>query len=178
VLDTVADGLKNVLSGKPASRKVPALNASRPTLHHGDLHVGSSLHVTSVLVVTGNLTVDGFLRDCGPDSTIVVGGNLRARNLYTDGQLCVRKLLKVDGIVYGYYNDNTLSASVIQAPVVVSDEHDIQAQVKAKVYIENGDFRGTEPALLKRLIPEVVVRGAVDNERLEEWLVAGESVLR
>jgi hypothetical protein len=102
----------------------------QPFFHHGDLAVHGNLSVLSRFLVTGDLTVAGCLGDAGPDSRISVGGNLRARGVDTDGEIYIGGALEAE-VVYGYYNDFTLTADVVQARLVIEDDHGMAADIDA-----------------------------------------------
>lgn len=94
----------------------------------GDLVIGGDLRVVGALVVTGNLVVGGTLSDCGPDSRIVVLGDLRCRSLSTSGSIAVAGDVLVRDALWACYNDDTLEVcGRLEAGIVVSDDHAIEA---------------------------------------------------
>ncbi|MEV0354545.1 hypothetical protein AB0H71_00615 [Nocardia sp. NPDC050697] len=75
----------------------------------GDLHVRGDLDPAAagafLLVVTGDLTVDGVYTDSDdPETFLLVGGDLRARDVVTAGWLEVGGDLRANRVV-GDYND-------------------------------------------------------------------------
>ena len=92
----------------------------------GDLEVQGDLDVVAVLVVTGNLVVDGTLSDCGPESRIVVLGDLDCQHLFTDGWVLVGGNVRTRGMIYGHYNDDALEVlGDIEAGIILTNEHSI-----------------------------------------------------
>jgi hypothetical protein len=154
------------------------------TFHNGDLHAKRHLTVHAPLVVTGNLVVDGVMSDAGPDSWILVGKDLTARALYSDGELHVAGAITARELVYGYYNDHTLAAAEIRAPVVIGDEHDIDATVKADVYLDSdryqqGRGKGVRARLAALFVPDVLDDdGGLDTEEVFDRLRRGKPVRR
>lgn len=94
----------------------------------GSLTVKGDLQVVAPLVVCGDLVVDGVLRDCGPQSKIVVLGSLRCGALRTTGEIWVLGSLTASRYVWGHYNDNVLEVvGSIRAAMVLADDHAIEA---------------------------------------------------
>lgn len=156
---------------------------SRPFFHHGDLVVRGSLHVQSRFLVTGALTVEGCLMDAGPDSRIAVGADLRARGVHTDGELYVEGDLDAD-VVYGHYNDFTLTADTIRGRLVVEDEHCVAADVEAEHHFdldtyEQGYGDGVQERLRAVLVDEVFDgEEMLDHYALFDLLRDGRPVFR
>ena len=96
----------------------------------GDLHVQGDLNIlNAALVVTGNLTVSGCLSDCGPDSRVVVMGNLNAMKVQTSGWMIVGGDAIVSDAVFGSYNDDSLEVhGTVRASAVITDEHSMVAK--------------------------------------------------
>jgi hypothetical protein len=173
--------LRDVAPEDKAHKKTAMSNLTvkAPLFHHGDFEVKGNLVVQAPLVVTGHLTVHKSLRDCGPDSRIAVGGNLRAANVYTSGDLFVGGKLTSKGIVYGQYNDNSLVAKAISARVVVADDHDIQAKVEAaELYVDIDAGEKKWKALAKLLSEDLTADGELDRDALEEAMLAGRPIFR
>lgn len=148
--------------GRKKSVRVLAGDAeiNTPFFHHGDLHVEGSLYVTAPLAVTGSLKVKGYLRDCGPESKVIVGGDVSLHSLHTSGEFHVGGDIDATGIVYGYYNDNTLSASKIFARLVIEDEHSVEATVESPHHFDidryaQGYGKGVLEELQNLLVPDV-----------------------
>ncbi len=145
----------------------------------GSLHVQGDLEVVARLVVCGDLRVDGALIDCGPQSQIVVLGDLHVRSLQTTGEIWVLGSLHAARYVYGHYNDNILEvAGRITAPVVLSSDHGIEAGelvVEARPPPDEGSridvFDLADPghlAVLAEIVPpEAWVDGELAIEALE-----------
>ena len=94
----------------------------------GSLHVRGDLRVVAPLVVCGDLVVDGGVLDCGPQSVIVVLGDLRCRSLRTTGEVLVSGALDADTFVWGQNNDNVLEVhGTLRTAVLMSDDHAIEA---------------------------------------------------
>lgn len=107
----------------------------QPFFHHGDLVVQGNLRVATRFLVTGDLIVAGCLGDVGPDSCVAVGGDLRARGVDTDGEMYVGGTLEAE-VVYGYYNDFTLTADTVRGRLVIEDDHGIAADVDAETHYD------------------------------------------
>jgi len=161
-----------------------------PFFHHGDLHVSGHLRVSTALLVTGSLTVDGCLTDCCHDSLVLVGGDLTARAVLTDGEFHVAGILSAD-IVYGDYNDHSLIADEIRARLVIEDEHCVAASVLADVHFDIDDYEGgygegVQDRLRELLVDEVFTQAddddddqpRLDRNELFSLLHAGQPVFR
>jgi hypothetical protein len=150
---------------------------AEPYIHHGDLTVAGHLDVRAPLVVTGSVTVDGVLTDCGPDSLVLVAGDLRAGAVFTDGDMYVGGDLTA-AVVYGERNDNTLAARLIRSRLVIEDDHDVQAEVVAEHHFdidlfEQGYGDGVQERLRGILVDEVFAGDEDDSElRLDRELLA------
>ncbi|MET9663203.1 ankyrin repeat domain-containing protein [Streptomyces sp. NPDC006510] len=141
-----------------------------PFFHHGDLVVKGHLHVVAPFVLTGSLTVEGVLADCGPDSVMAVRGDITARGVFTDGDVECRDIHAE--VVYGSYNDGTLQAGTIRARLVIEDEHETIATVKADLYFDTFDYQqgygdGVQEQLRELLVDDVF---AADEDEDEEML--------
>ncbi|MEV7890419.1 ankyrin repeat domain-containing protein [Streptomyces sp. NPDC002817] len=155
--------------------------------HHGDLVVQGNLQVMRTFVVTGSLTVEGCLADSRPASGIVVGGDVTAQAVYTDGDMHVSGDIEAD-IVYGCYNDHTLEARTIRGRLVISDDHDVQAHVEAEHHFDIDDYRqgygeGVQKCLRTLLVDEVFAEDDDDEASLNPGelfsrLWEGEAVFR
>lgn len=159
-----------------------------PFFHHGDLVVKGNLQVMRSFVVTGSLTVEGCLADSRPASGIVVGGDLTAQAVYTDGDMHVSGDIEAD-IVYGSYNDHTLEARTIRGRLVIADDHDVQAHVEAEHHFDIDDYQqgygeGVQEYLRTLLVDEVFTEDDGDDEAqlnpgaLFSRLWEGEAVFR
>ncbi|WP_246460808.1 ankyrin repeat domain-containing protein [Streptomyces himalayensis] len=142
-----------------------------PFFHHGDLVVKGDLDVVAPFVVTGSLTVEGVLADCGRDSVVVIGGGVKARGVFTDGDMCVTGDVEAD-VVYGHYNDHTLQTGVIRARLVIEDDHDTDcARVEAELYFDSDEFGtddGVQEQLRELLVDEVF---AIDEDEDDEEML-------
>ena len=159
-----------------------------PFFHHGDLVVTGHLDVRTALLVTGSLTIDGCVSDCCHDSLVLVGGDLTARAVLTDGEFHVAGILTAD-IVYGDYNDHSLIADTIRARLVIEDEHCVAASVEADDHFdidryEQGYGEGVQDRLRELLVEEVFTRdddedeSRLDSGELFSCLRAGRAVFR
>ena len=159
-LDTLVDVCRTALGDTGTTITLTGDQELRhPFFHHGDLVVDGNLVVTSRFLVTGDLTVAGCLSDAGPDSCVAVGGRLRARGVDTDGEMYVSGVLEAD-VVYGYYNDFTLTADVIRGRLVIADDHAVAADVEADVHYDLDDYEqgygdGVQERLRTVLVDEV-----------------------
>nr|WP_237078947.1 ankyrin repeat domain-containing protein [Myxococcus xanthus] len=149
----------------PAEEKAPRLS-KLPRLVRGDLVVKGDMHVDGPLLVTGDLTVEGVLRNAGMEGMLVVGGTLRATGVDTDGEVVVGEDLEAQ-VVWGHGNDASLRVGgVLKADVVIADDHDIQAKVKAKHYYENGEFDASDAALKKVFVAKAFAKSELDRDKL------------
>jgi cytoskeletal protein CcmA (bactofilin family) len=151
------------------------LSLSSPLIVAGDFEVKGDFYTSSVLIVLGDFKAR-FISDCGPDSLVVVRGNVGASILWTDGEFHVAGDIVASELVYGAYNDNVLVGATVKAPVVVQDDHAIEGDVEAEHHIA---YESQAP------LAEVFVDGAFDAERnkldygfLKEQLAAGKPVRR
>ncbi|WP_428267152.1 hypothetical protein [Haliangium sp.] len=95
----------------------------------GNLTVQGDLDVVAALVVTGNLTVEGTLRDCGPQSRVVVLGDLECDHVWSSGWITVVGDVRIRGVLFGTYNDDAFEAhGSISAGAIVADEHAFEAK--------------------------------------------------
>ncbi|WP_236242577.1 ankyrin repeat domain-containing protein [Streptomyces sp. CC228A] len=130
-----------------------------PFFHHGDLVVTGDLDVLAPFVVTGSLTVEGVLADFGPHSVVVIGGGVVARGVFTDGEMCVHGDIRAE-VVHGSYNDHTLQAATLRARLVIEDEHETIAAVRADLHFDADDYQqgygdGVQEQLRELLVDEV-----------------------
>ncbi|NVJ04086.1 ankyrin repeat domain-containing protein [Myxococcus sp. AM001] len=160
----------------PAEEKTPRLS-KLPRFVRGDLVVKGDVHVDGPLLVTGDLTVEGVVRNAGMEGMLVVGGTLRATGLDTDGEVVVGKDLEAQ-VVWGHGNDASLRVGgALKAGVVIADDHDIQAKVKAKHHYESGEFDASDAALKKVFVAKAFARSELDRARLFNVLRKGGAVL-
>jgi|GEM_PF-2831148 len=149
----------------PVEEKTPRLSKP-PRFVRGDLVVKGDVHLDGPLLVTGDLTVEGVLRNAGGEGMLAVGGTLRATGVDTDGELIVGKDLEAQ-VVWGHGSDASLRVGgVLKADVLIADDHDVQAQVKAKHYFENGEFDASDAALKKLFVPRAFAAKALDRDKL------------
>lgn len=172
--------------GPGTTRTLDVGQLDEPFFHHGDLVVTGHLAVSAACLVTGSVTVEGCLTDCCHDSLVLVGGDLTARAVLTDGEFHVVGTLNAD-IVYGDYNDHSLIADTIRARLVIEDEHCVAASVHADDYFdinsyEGGSGEGVEGRLRALLVDEVFTQDddeyRLDPQELISHLRAGQPVFR
>jgi len=158
-----------------------------PFFFKGTLVVKGHLSIQAHFAIAGDLVVEGVIEDCGPDSAVWVTGDVRCHSLNTEGDFAVGGAIDARDIVYGHYNDNTLTARVIRSPVVVEDDHAVIADVKAKHHFDIDTYcsrRGERgAALATRLralfVPEILEEeGTLEREALSARLRAGLPILR
>ncbi|WP_173086008.1 ankyrin repeat domain-containing protein [Phytohabitans rumicis] len=131
----------------------------RPFFHHGDIVVKGHIDVLTPFAVTGSLLVDGCVSDAGPDSFMVIGGDVRAWGVNTDGELQVSGTVEAE-VVYGSYNDNSLVADTIRARLLIEDDHAVEADVEAEHHFDIDTYQqgygdGVPERLRAILIDEV-----------------------
>lgn len=176
--------LSEVLKKPRAQKKARDFEVKELTFHHGDFVVKGNLDLQAPFVVTGDVSVSGVISDMGPDSWVVIGGNCKARALFTDGEFCVAGTLDATDLVHGHYNDNTLRAAQIRSRVVIADEHDIQAKVMASdVFFDatayrQGRGKGVQARLQQLFVPEVFGEDGLDGDALQKHLRAKRSIWR
>jgi|GEM_PF-984695 len=154
------------------------LAPEEPTGVLGDLHVQGDLEVGAPLVVVGNLTVDGRIRDQGPESKLVVVGEVRCRSLYTTGWITILGGLSVEHAVFAEYNDDSLEViGPMTAGLIVSDDHLVSATRKMATRrpsqsgawgTETFDarFQAHKQELAQLLVEGVATEDGVDGEKL------------
>ncbi len=148
-----------VLGDTGTVRTLPEPGVDTPFFHHGDLVVTGDLDVLAPFVVTGSLTVEGVLADFGPHSVVVIGGGVVARGVFTDGEMCVHGDIRAE-VVHGSYNDHTLQAATLRARLVIEDEHETIAAVRADLHFDADDYQqgygdGVQEQLRELLVDEV-----------------------
>ena len=100
----------------------------RPTVVPGNLYVEGPLEVSSALWVLGDCFCEGVISDMGPDSHVVVLGDLRAPALMTNGEFCVLGDVETL-IILGQHNDNSLViAGNVTTQILYEDDHDVVVQ--------------------------------------------------
>jgi hypothetical protein len=167
--------LDAVLDGR-SERTVPGpLEIKQPYVHHGDLTVEGHLSIVAPFVVTGSLDVAGVVDDTGPDSVVGIGGDLTCQALDTDGEFQVGGTIGAS-VVHGYYNDNSLIAEQIQARLVIADDHDVQADVDADLYLDIDDYAqgygvGVQEQLREVLVDEIFEPGEDGVQRMSRELL-------
>jgi len=168
-IDTLLHVCRDTLGDTGTARTMAGdQELSQPFFHHGDLTVAGNLTVLSRFVVTGDVTVTGCVLDAGPESRVAIGGDLRATGVQTDGEMHIGGTLAAD-VVYGYYNDFTLTADVIKARLVIEDEHAVAADVAADLHLdmetyEQGYGDGVQDRLRTVLVDDAF--GDDDGERM------------
>lgn len=160
----------------PVEEKTPRLS-KLPRFVRGDLVVKGDVHIDGPLLVTGDLTVEGVVRNAGMEGLLVVGGRLRATGVDTDSEVVVGKDLEAQ-VVWGHGNDASLRVGgVLKADVVIADDHDIQAKVKAKHHYENGEFDAADATLKEVFVTKAFAKSELDRDKLFNVLRKAGTVL-
>ncbi|MCP3138635.1 ankyrin repeat domain-containing protein [Pyxidicoccus xibeiensis] len=160
----------------PPEQKTPSFSKA-PRFVRGDLTVKKDVNLSGPLLVTGNLTVEGVLRNAGPEGLLVVGGSLRATGLDTSGEVVVGEDL-VAQVVWGHYNDHSLLVGgTLKADVVIEDDHNVVARVKARHHFEREEFDESDAALKKVFARAAFSSEGLDRYKLFNLLRKGRSVL-
>ncbi|NMO13501.1 hypothetical protein HPC49_39605 [Pyxidicoccus fallax] len=160
----------------PAEEKTPRLS-KLPRFVRGNLVVKGDVNLDGPLLVTGDLTVEGVLRNAGMEGLLAVGGSVRATGVDTDGEVIVGKDLEAQ-VVWGHGNDASLRVGgVVKADVVIADDHDVQAKVKAKHYYKNGEFDASDAALKKVFCSKAFAASELARDKLFNVLRKGGSAL-
>lgn len=174
-LDRVAELASMVETLQPPHVVQGDLSLKEPLIVPGDLKVSGKLYTSSVLIVLGNVEAK-VIRDCGPDSLIVIHGDVTTSMLWTDGEFHVAGDLSASELVYGYYNDNVLAANLIKAPVVVQDDHAMEGEIEAAHHIAYESQLPLKEVFVEGAFHEE--RGKLDQSFLAEKILAGEPVRR
>ena len=158
-------------------------DVDRTFFHHGNLEVDGHLSITAPFVITGELRVSGIITDCGPDSIVVIGGDVYCDSLDTSGEFHVTGSIHAKRVVHGYYNDNVLVSDKIYARLVIDDEHSNLASVKAETYFDldayqQGRGDGVQETLRELLVDEVFGEDGFDYKELFERMHEGKRVFR
>ena len=149
----------------PAEEGTPSFSGA-PRFVRGDLVVKKDLTLEGPLLVTGDLVVEGVVRNAGPEALLVVGGSLRASGVDSDGELVVGKDLDAL-VVWGHHNDASLRVGgALKADVLIEDDHDVQARVKATHHYENGAFDAKAKALKKVFVAAAFSSEGLDRDKL------------
>jgi hypothetical protein len=124
----LAELCRDALKPEPSS---PFADTPRVVL--GDLVVEGHLHLSGPLLVTGNLTVSGAISDSLHDSMLAVAGNVRAKAVFSDGEVWIGGDLDAE-IVWGDYNDHSLRVGGdLRARALVNSDHDVMVRGAARV---------------------------------------------
>ncbi|MFI2433032.1 hypothetical protein [Streptomyces sp. NPDC018693] len=164
---------------------------SEPLHHRGDLVVTGHLGVAAPLVVTGSLTVGGCLYDHGSEGRIVVGGDLTARAVFSEGELLVQGDIRADVVLCVSLDPRTTASGTVRARLVL-EEDPSGASVEADVHLDYDSYLagrpGSQDELQERLrallVDDVLTRDWGDAEaRLDRWelfdrLLDGQRVFR
>ncbi|RKH25139.1 hypothetical protein D7X75_30590 [Corallococcus sp. CA031C] len=136
----------------------------------GDLKTSGNFAVEGTLVVGGDLVVPGLLSDRGPDSILIVLGNLSVQALRTHGEIGVGGHLDGGDVVVGHYNDSSLVVGGhLKTRMLIEDEHDIRAQaLEVEHHYPMETFRqGTGKGVVAAL-KKVVTSGSLGKEESVE----------
>ncbi len=111
-------------------------------IYHGDVEADNILNVldffktiTTIslgniagIVVVGNISVNGTLQHVKSDVGLYVLGNLHVKNIIIRNDLVVKGNVKVENILFGFYNDGYLQVNGgLDAHLIVSDDYTINA---------------------------------------------------
>jgi len=153
-------------------------------LIHGDLVIeGHLIMEYGALVVTGNLTVEGSIMD-DPITRIIVGGNLKAQNIVTQGAIIVRGEVEAAELVYGVEDiESFYVGGDLRCRLLLEEYHEFYCfhECHAMVRIEEEIFEDSYDALSEILIDEVILDSAIlvlDIDLIKEILLEGDSVFK
>lgn len=156
----------------------------------GDLHVAGDLSTFAAklvgLIVHGDLTVEGTFSDCDdPQTLTLVGGALRARTIFTSGQLEVGGAVSCEHLL-GDYND--FSAELrgpVSARLFVPEHHHFQLGGPLRIGMSIGapGLEDASPRRLAAVLRREVLRGTgtdteFDRKAALVALRAGQSLWR
>jgi hypothetical protein len=133
------------------------LSYGETRVYAGDLTVSGSVDNRGCLVVLGDLAMADVYRDDEANVTLLVGGSLRARGVWTGGWLRVRGDLLASEAVVGFYNDRSLAVGgLLRTRLLVETYHStdcgaVEAQVRPST-----DPDGVA-ALRRLLVPEALL---------------------
>ncbi|MCP3098020.1 ankyrin repeat domain-containing protein [Myxococcus sp. K15C18031901] len=162
--------------GLPPEPRTPTFSKA-PRFVRGDLTVKGDLTLHGPLLVTGDLEVSGVVRNVGPEALLVVGGSLHAAGVDSDGELVVGQDLE-SPVVWGHHNDASLRVGgALRAEVVIEDDHDVQARVKASRHYKNGRFDASAAALKKVFVPAAFSPDGLDRDKVFALLRGKKPVL-
>ncbi|MEC9441073.1 MAG: hypothetical protein VYE40_08240 [Myxococcota bacterium] len=122
----LASALGDLLEGEGQPTLVSeGYGVERPTIVPGNLYVEGPLEISNALWVLGDCFCEGVISDEGPDSHVVILGNLRAPALMTSGEFCV--LGDVETLmILGQHNDNSLVVGGnVTTQILYEDDHDV-----------------------------------------------------
>ncbi|MCY1023454.1 hypothetical protein [Pyxidicoccus sp. MSG2] len=149
----------------------------------GDLRVEGHLRIVGTLFVLGDAEVTGLVRDCDPDSRVVIAGALRCGSLVTDGAFFVGGDLVAKDLIHGFRNDKSLMvAGGIRARLFLGEDHDIRfgGDLETELGSDEDFFRNDE--LLARvrlwLVDAVVDANGLRRDALIACLREGRSIFR
>ncbi len=131
--------------------------------HHGDLFVDGNLDVVSGFLVTGDLHVSDSITDNGPDSLVIVLGDVHTTHLYASGEFHVLGDIKAEnGVVYGSDSEAILNAETIYARIVIEEGHEIQAAIDAEYYFDST----TDKYAITEQLEDLLVFDVFDDDKL------------
>jgi hypothetical protein len=128
----------------------------------GDLHIqGRVDNAGGALVVLGDLIIDGVYVDkTRPDAMVVVGGNMRAKGISTEGWLDVRGDLVVSAVLHGHDNDCSMAVGrTLRTRLFLDEEHFFECgRLDAGHYFHlTREGEGENKRLLKRILADGLV---------------------
>lgn len=130
-------------------------------IHRGDVVFDGNLDNSEALIVDGSLRLTGSYDDYGQGAgLLIVLGDLEAANVFTWNGLFVSGAVRVQGLLYGAYNDYAFEAGGgVSARGIVMDDHSSSFTVTAAEFeVDNNET--ADPARLgamaRLLAPEIL----------------------
>ena len=101
------------------------MSVEQPTIIAGSLYVEGPLEISNALWVLGDCVCEGVVRDEGPDSHVVVLGDLRTPGLITSGEFSVWGSIETLMLLCQHNESALVVAGNVEARIVYEDEHDV-----------------------------------------------------
>ncbi len=183
----IKEGLESTVLAFPGLAEVLQRLALPPTdtvgssgrLVIGDITIEGDLEVDEWLVVLGNLTVKGVFSDSDTTSRSLVTGKVIAAAIVTSGDMVLLGGAEA-GLIYGHYNDGTLSIDELaKTPVFLCDDHlSFVTTEGAVVDLPSDEFEEDHPQLKRYLIPEVMPEGSFSLEEALAVIQKGSPIVK